>query len=134
MPKYDQMQYPKCQHDKKKGLHGNKPKARTQYTIQEKNIPKYTRTVFIRIRLSSHNLKIETDRWARIPRDQRMCQCGEEIQSEEHVLLRCPISRHVTETFITNTHYDYAHLEDLFRNMENKKLAELCFQVLKLYE
>ena len=34
------------------------------------------RTAFTRMRLSSHRLRIETGRWARIPQDQRTCQCG----------------------------------------------------------
>ena len=41
----------------------------------------YLRTAF---RTSSHRLKIETGRWARIPRERRMCQCGEGVQTEEH--------------------------------------------------
>ena len=38
----------------------------------------------------SHNLRIETGCWTRIPRDLGLCQCKEGIQMEEHALLRCP--------------------------------------------
>ena len=44
------------------------------------------RVAFTRLRLSSHRLKVEVGRWARIPHDQRMCQCGLEVQTEQHVL------------------------------------------------
>ena len=34
-----------------------------------------------------------TGRWARIPREERLCSCGTgEVQTEEHVLVLCPLS------------------------------------------
>ena len=45
-----------------------------------------------RLRLSSHNLKIETGRWSRIPREQRTCLCGE-VQTEQHVICDCELTR-----------------------------------------
>ena len=36
-------------------------------------IPDYTRMAFTRIRLMSHDLKTETGRWSRTPRDLRVC-------------------------------------------------------------
>ena len=50
------------------------------------------RLSFTRFRLSSHHLKIETGRWARIEREERVCGCGNGVQDEEHVLFRCPIT------------------------------------------
>ena len=49
------------------------------------------RIQFSQLMLSSHHLRIETGRWNRppTPRDARICQCGTDIQTEEHVLLRC---------------------------------------------
>ena len=46
------------------------------------------RLSFSRIRLSSHNLRIETGRWSRIQRDHRLCPCGS-IQDKDHVLAQC---------------------------------------------
>ncbi len=43
-----------------------------------------------RPRFSSHRLRIETGRWSRIPREERLCSCGENNQTESHVLLQCP--------------------------------------------
>ena len=48
------------------------------------------RIAFTRFRLSSHRLKIETGRWARIPQERRFCPCGV-VQTEKHVLCECPL-------------------------------------------
>ena len=54
-------------------------------------IKEYQRITFSRFRLSSHNLKIETDRWNRIPREQRVCPChSDKIQSEKHATIEWP--------------------------------------------
>ena len=47
-----------------------------------------------KIRLSSHNLAIEKGRWARLPREQRLCQCGA-IQDELHMVSSCPLTEPV---------------------------------------
>ena len=52
------------------------------------------RIAFTRFRLSSHRLKIETGRWARIPQERRLCQCGA-IQTEKHVLCECSLVRDI---------------------------------------
>ena len=59
-------------------------------------IPEVYRISFSRLRLSSHRLRIETGRWSRIPRDRRLCPCGQ-IQDEEHVLAHCQITQDYTE-------------------------------------
>ena len=52
-----------------------------------KLIPDYKREAFTRIRVMSHNLRIETGRWSRTPTEQRVCQCdGDKVQTEQHVL------------------------------------------------
>ena len=57
-------------------------------------IPEYLRLSFSRVRLSAHRLKVETGRWARIPRDHRLCACGS-VQDEEHVMQYCPLVQHI---------------------------------------
>ena len=56
-------------------------------------IPDYHRESFSRIRLMSHNLKIETGRWSRIPRERRLCNCNSnQLQTEAHILLDCRLT------------------------------------------
>ena len=47
-----------------------------------------------RLRLSSHKLTLETGRWGRILREDRLCPCGV-IHTEEHVICHCPLSDHI---------------------------------------
>ena len=53
------------------------------------DIPEHHRLTTTRVRLSSHNLAIERGRWSRLPREERLCDCGE-IQDENHVSEHCP--------------------------------------------
>ena len=50
-------------------------------------IPEQHRIAFTRLRTGSHKLRIETGRWARLPRELRTCPCGD-VQDEEHVLTK----------------------------------------------
>ena len=54
-------------------------------------IPDHLRTWFSRFRLSSHRLRVETGRWSRTPREDRLCMCGSNIQDEQHVIQFCPL-------------------------------------------
>ena len=68
------------------------------YTDKLAAIPDYLRISFTRFRLSSHMLRIETGRWSRIPREERMCPCGTNIQDEHHVFV-CPLLTSFTGSF-----------------------------------
>jgi hypothetical protein len=96
---------------------------------KQQDISESNRVACTRIRLSSHNLRIETGRWARIPRDLRQCQCKEDIQTEEHVLLRCPLSSHLRSNM-----EQYNDISTLFKNIDYRTTSILCNKVLKLYE
>ena len=43
----------------------------------------------VKFRLGSHQLKIETGRWSRTPRENRLCVTCGELGDEEHVLYNC---------------------------------------------
>ena len=83
-----------------------------------------------RLRLSSHYLRVETGRWSRIPLEDRLCQCQTGIQTEEHVLLRCPLSQTLQQLKIQ---CNYVH--ELFNaNCMNLSVtAEYCHLILNLY-
>ena len=59
----------------------------------------FLRIAFTRLRTSSHRLKIETGRWSRVPREMRVCQCGEGVQTEEHVLVGCNLTKGIQERY-----------------------------------
>lgn len=63
-------------------------------------IPDYKREAFKRLRLMSHNLKVEVGRWSRTPPEERICQCDEiHIQTEKHVLIDCPLTAPCRERY-----------------------------------
>ena len=57
------------------------------------------RMVLTRLRTSSHRLRIETGRWARTPREARLCSCGAAVQDERHTIVDCPQVHHIREKF-----------------------------------
>ena len=61
-------------------------------------IPDYLRISFTRFRLSSHLLRVETGRWSRTPREERLCRCGSGIQDELHVFT-CPLVINISQSF-----------------------------------
>ena len=56
-------------------------------TVYDKQIfvPEHHQIAFTRFRVGSHRFRIETGSWSRIPRERRLCPCGQ-IQDEIHVL------------------------------------------------
>ena len=72
-------------------------------------VPDHYRTAFTRFRLGSHRLKVETGRWSRIPRERRLCLCGQ-VQDEMHTLLDCPLLNDLRREF---SHLNFNSLEDL---------------------
>lgn len=95
-------------------------------------VPDYVRQAFTRLRLMSHDLKIETGRWSRVPREQRLCQCNEgQIQTERHVLLRCALSERLRQRFVS---LNFDELNLLLKDEENT--ADLCkyvYEVVRVY-
>ena len=85
------------------------------------------------IRLSSHNLHIETERWARLNREDRLCPCGA-IQTESHALFDCPLSvdlRRECPLVVT-----CGSVQELFGYSDEynaRILSCYCFKVLKRF-
>ena len=59
------------------------------------------RYIITRWRLSCHDLKIETGRYAKpaIPREMRICDVCYEIEDESHVIFKCPRYNIVREKY-----------------------------------
>ena len=91
-------------------------------------IPDHERIAFTRLRLMSHNLKIETGRWNRTPREARVCQCNNvDLQTEKHVLIECAL----TERYrIQYNMLNYRNISDLLN--ENVHIRELCQYILNV--
>ena len=54
----------------------------------------FERICMTRYRTGSHNLRIETGRMCNpiVPREERFCNCSNDVQTLRHVILRCPIT------------------------------------------
>ena len=89
-------------------------------------IDEFKRVNFTRFRLSSHNLKIETGRWSRIRREDRLCECGE-IQDELHVTLHCPKTNAIREKF------ELENIHSLNVLMEHPLIVEIIHEVLNVF-
>ena len=92
-------------------------------------ISEHHRISSTRLRLGSHHLRVETGRWSRIPLELRLCQCQMEVQTEEHVLLRCPIS----QTLRAKMNINSEMIQELFHNTNLSQTAEYCHLILNLY-
>ena len=61
-------------------------------------IPEYKCIAFTRMCLSSHYLHIETGMWACLPREDRMCVCGDSIQRQRKMSSQNVLSLPLTAT------------------------------------
>lgn len=93
-------------------------------------IPDYIRQAFSRLRLMSHDLKVETGRWSRTPREQRRCQCGTgAVQTECHVLLHCTLTQHLRHTFV------HLHMDNIQTLLSDKDhIEDLCRYVYEVFQ
>ena len=90
----------------------------------------YLRIAFTRFRTSSHRLKIETGRWSRIPRDRRLCGCGEGVQTEEHVLVGCSLTEGIREKYgQTNISFN-----SFMNDKKSKAQLHMLHEILNLLE
>ena len=80
------------------------------YTNVSVTINEHDRIAASRLRLSSHSLAIETGRWSRVPRERRLCSCGE-VQTEQHVVWHCPRTIHVRER---HHNLNFTHIGSFF--------------------
>ena len=102
------------------------------YVYKDTKIQEYLRTVFTRSRLSSHRLKIETGRWARIEPEDRLCMCGQ-IQTEEHVLLYCVLTDHIRDLSPSNINFPIT-ISAFFDSMETNEDFKLLNAIMRYYE
>ena len=102
------------------------------YKLYKDSVPEYARISTTRLRLGSHRLKIESGRWARIPRNNRLCTCKTDIQTESHVLLDCPKTLYLRNSIPTIKNCN--NLNNLFETIDTHTLATYISKVLRLME
>ena len=52
-----------------------------------------------KLRLSSHNLNVEMGRRTGLSREERLCHCGDEVETEKHFLLECGLYHEIRERY-----------------------------------
>ena len=80
-----------------------------------------------KLRISAHNLHVETGRWTRIPINSRLCiLCNEDhIEDEFHFLLVCPAYHHIRVTYIPTYYYHFPTIDKFYNLMQSKNSAIL---------
>ena len=58
---------------------------------------------------SGHRLKIQTGRHEGVRREERLCKCDTEVQTMEHVIFRCELTRKIRES-----EFEATNLEEFF--------------------
>ena len=85
------------------------------------------RKIITRYRTGCHKLKIQTGRLAGDGRDTRLCTCGEDIQTLNHVLFSC----NLTEGIRTVQSLSATNLNDFFKDTEITQVATILRAVSK---
>ena len=85
----------------------------------------HERIAFSRMRLSSHSLRIEMGRWSRTPRELRLCQCGLDIETEEHFLCFC---NRFTDKRSALLNINFSSIKDFFES-EPKGVLKFIYSV-----
>ena len=102
------------------------PELTIHQIYTDPTVPESDRIAFSQIRLGSHFLKIETGRWTRIERERRLCPCGQ-IQTEQHVLLHCPLTQ---SSRVRHSRLNFADLRSLMATDDVANVAKFCCEVL----
>ena len=106
-----------------------KRKAKVMSSTPHPIVDDDCRIAFKRLPLSSHRLRIETGRWARIPSNERLCQCGGGVQTEKHVLCDCDL--------VSDIRHAYGNQVVIFNDFMSTEKSKLKLmmvkQILKFY-
>ena len=84
-----------------------------------------SRKSLVKLRISSRKLRIETGRYDKIPRDERLCSlCNcNKIEDETHFLLDCPSYSSIRDRFFSKI-----LLTDYFINIQLISFISSCFE------
>ena len=88
----------------------------------------FDRITITKYRVGSHNLKIQSGRLAGEDRRARLCKCGNDIQTIQHVLLNCPLTANIR---IING-IRYPSVESFFNGSDYVSMAATLKSIEKL--
>ena len=95
------------------------------------SVPEFSRVSFTRLRLGSHYLRVETGRWARLPRHQRVCRCDKSsVQDETHILFHCPLTAAVRAKYPEFT--NIINCYELYKQDNIIRIAMFCHECLRV--
>ena len=93
-------------------------------------LDEYKRKEFTRYRVSSHNLKVETGRWGRVERENRVCTRNiGGIQDEEHVIFHCELTKNIRERFA----FQSDSLQGIYEELDDRTLCEMFYEMSKIF-
>ena len=79
------------------------------------------RSAFAKFRMGIAPLRIETGRYERLEENERVCfSCDDAVESEEHVLLDCPLYQELREIWLTKI---TQHIPDFCLTTNQEKLV-----------
>ena len=107
--------------------HRVNPELNSPELNQNTSCNEMDRKIITRYRTGCHKLKIQTGRLAGDGRDTRLCTCGEDIQTLNHVLFFCQL----TEGIRTVQSLSATNLNDFFEDVYITKVATILRAVSK---
>ena len=92
-----------------------------------KPIPVACKKQICKIRMSSHNLFVESGRSQNIPRSERICQlCNSDIEDEFHFVLKCPVYCDLRKKYIKHYYWRRPSVFKLVQLLSVNNVKELC--------
>ena len=92
-----------------------------------KPIPVACKKQICKIRMSSHNLFVESGRSQNIPRSERICQlCNLDIEDEFHFVLKCPVYCDLRKKYIKHYYWRRPSVFKLVQLLSVNNVKELC--------
>ena len=90
------------------------------YVPTPQSIIEIERELITRFRTGSHSLAIELGRYSNIPRINRLCACGNSVQTVWHIFSECQLTREIVNQ-------NYENLNEIFADANiHQKLFLVC--------
>ncbi|MCO5603866.1 hypothetical protein L7F22_058020 [Adiantum nelumboides] len=93
-------------------------------------LPHGMRVAIGQLRESSHQVEIESDRAARVPREARICKlCRQEVECESHFLCRCPHYAEIRSRYPTLFDRPEVSLQTVMTSLDQRLLGRLLVEM-----